>query len=124
MANNANIFESTLKDIYFKILRFINISYIYSHTFVSTAWDAFWAIYINKIPLEVIVNLLADQDIGVSFLVSLLEILFFFSRNSLNDSFMYYVVDSFFLLIDTSALQNPILPFFSSPISSSDNMSV
>lgn len=91
---------------------------------MSTAWDAFWAIYINKIPLEVIVNLLADQDIGISFLVSLLEILFFFSRNSLNDSFMYYVVDSFFLLIDTSALQNPILPFFSSPISSSDNMSV
>lgn len=37
---------------------------------------------------------------------------------------MYYDVDSFFLLIVTSALQDPILYFFSSPISSSDNMSV
>lgn len=51
----THIFESTLKDIYFKILRFINISYIYSNTFVSTAWDVFWAIYINSTPLEVIV---------------------------------------------------------------------
>lgn len=67
----AYIFDYNLKDIYFKIWIFMNISYIYSHTFLITACNAFWDIFIHKISLDENTKWVCWQiNIGFSLLIS------------------------------------------------------